>query len=77
MSTEPQFNIHVKQRNLDHKYTDGRDSTMKGIIEYIAPRVLSNNKRPLILKAGTGLGKSTSFIYQLAQRFPKHLIVCS
>lgn len=55
--------MRVRQGKKDVQYTDERDSTMKGLLEYIAPRVQSGDKRPLILKAGTGLGKSTSFIY--------------
>ena len=54
-----------------------RETVMEFIAEHITQKIRKNDRRPIVLRANVGLGKSTFLLYNLWKQNPGFNIFCS
>ena len=50
---------------------------MEKVADFVTENVRAGDRRPIILQAGTGSGKSSSFLYHIYKQNPMFRVVCS
>ena len=77
MDERDMFKAVVMKGNKKVEFEEQRDNIMEWIADIITQRLNNGDREPLILQAGTGVGKSSTFLYHLYRKNPAYRVVCS
>jgi hypothetical protein len=59
------------------KFSVQRDQIMDKVADILTRNIRNNDRRPLVMQAGTGSGKSSTFLYKLYAKNQNMRVICS
>ena len=71
------FTANVLDGKRKYSFSESRENIMTKVAAVVTERIRAGNKEPMIIQAGTGIGKSTTFLYSLHKLNPVFKIICS